>query len=238
MGTIANTDSTRAFAYLRVSTAEQATNGNGLQVQTDAIRHYCAEHGVDLAAIYRDEGVSGSNGLDDRQGLAEALAALEAGRAGALIVYRLDRLARDLGLQETILARLKRKGIAVISATEDVDSLSDDPTRTLMRQMLGAIGEYERAIIRGRMAGGLAVKRARGGYTGGQPPLGSVVLGHELVADPTEAATVQRIVELRQSGASYRHICSVLTAEGRRPKRGGPWHSAAVRKVYERVAGG
>ena len=107
----------------------------------------------------------------------------------------------------------------------------------LVRQVLGAIGQYERALIRERMAAGLDVKRRKGGYTGGRPPLGTRAVAGELVADPAEAATVQRIAELRAEGASYRQIVATLTVEGRTPKGGGAWHSATVRKVYERTAG-
>src|SRR5688500_10993235 len=110
------------IGYIRVSTAEQV-NGFGLEVQEKAIAEWCKREGVRLLAVHRDEGQSGSNGLDTRPGRAEALARCEAGEAQALVVYRLDRLARDLVLQETTIQRLQAHGVRVLSVTEpDVDS--------------------------------------------------------------------------------------------------------------------
>src|SRR3974377_1125906 len=93
---------TRALAYTRVSTEEQV-QGNGLEVQERAVRAFCKSQGLRLIDVISDEGVSGSNGLDTRIGLASSLARLEAAEADCLVVYRLDRLARDFVLQELLV---------------------------------------------------------------------------------------------------------------------------------------
>ena len=88
--------------------------------------------------VLADAGISGGNGLDSRRSLAEALARIEDHEATVLVVYRLDRLARDLLLQETIMERLGLGGGSVVSVSEpEIDS--DDPTRILVRQVLGAL---------------------------------------------------------------------------------------------------
>jgi site-specific DNA recombinase len=75
-----------------------------------------------------DEGISGSNGLNTRTGLAEVLTVVESGQVSGLVVYRLDRLARDLILQETLMVRIHEAGVEVLSVTEpDIDS--EDGTR-------------------------------------------------------------------------------------------------------------
>ena len=129
----------RVIGYTRVSTAEQVA-GFGLDVQAKAIRDHCRAHRLHLVALFSDEGQSGSNGLDTRQDLAKALALAESHQAEAIVVYRMDRLARDLLLQETLIARLQVAGARVISVTEpDMDG--EDATRVLVRQVLGAIGK-------------------------------------------------------------------------------------------------
>lgn len=219
----------RAIGYVRVSTAEQV-NGFGLDVQRKAITTYCREHGLRLTTTYADEGISGSNGLDTREGLAHALAALERHEADVLVVYRLDRLARDLMLQETTLARLRVAGAAVVSVTEpDIDS--DDPTRVLVRQVLGAIGQYERALIRGRVTAGQAAKRAAGGYAGGRPRYGWKAAGGELVPEPTEQAVITLAQQLRADGLSLREIGAKLTEAGHRPKVGERWSAIQVGRI-------
>ncbi|MGA8724219.1 MAG: recombinase family protein [Acidimicrobiales bacterium] len=219
----------RAIGYVRVSTAEQV-DGFGLDVQRDKIRAYCKEHGLRLVDVLADEGQSGSNGLEDRQGLAQALARIEAGDASALVVYRLDRLARDLILQETIHERLRSHGADVISASEPAIE-GDDATRVMVRQILGVIAQYERTVIRGRMMAGKAVKVARGGYGGGRPAYGFRASDGELVPDPGEEKLLAVVGKLRHNGLSYREIAAELTAKGYKTRRGGPWHPDQIRRI-------
>ena len=235
VGTVtANGRKRRAIGYVRVSTDEQ-TRKYGLDAQEHAITAHCRALGLRLVTIARDEGQSGSNGLDTRTGLAEALARLEAGDADILIVSRLDRLARDLLVQETILERLARRGRAVLSVAEP-DVTSDDPTRVLVRQVLGAIAQYERGVIRGRMLAGKAVKAAQGGYTGGAPRFGTRASNATLISDTDERAAVTIIMQLRHQGHSYRNIASELDLRRIAPRRSTRWHAAVVRRIAIREA--
>jgi DNA invertase Pin-like site-specific DNA recombinase len=180
----------------------------------------------------RNEGISGSDGLDERPGLAGALDELEQGTAGVLLVYRLDRLARDLILQETVLARVEAAGGRIVSVTEpDIDS--GDPTRVLVRQVLGALAQYERAVIRARMTAGIERKRAAGGYAGGRPGFGRCADGRgDLVADQQEQATIGLILQLRTGGASLRQVAAELEARGVTTKTGGTrWHPHTIARI-------
>lgn len=219
----------RAIGYVRVSTTEQV-EGFGLAVQEQAVRDYCRQHQFRLVGIESDEGVSGANGLDTRLGLARALATLESGDADVLVVKRLDRLARDLLVQETVLERLKQHGKEVRSVDE-ADISSDDPTRVLVRQVLGAIAQYEKGVIRGRMVAGKVAKRAAGGYTGGAPRFGRRAESRELVPNPAELETIERATALRNDGHSLREIAQVLEAEGRPTKRGKRWHPVTLARL-------
>lgn len=221
----------RVVGYTRVSTAEQV-NGFGLDVQECAIRDYCKAHGLRLVRVLSDEGQSGSNGLDNRVGLAEALAIAERGAVEGIVVYRLDRLARDLLLQETVMGRMRSAGAEVLSVTEpDIDS--ENATRILVRQVLGAIAQYERAVIRGRMMAGKAAKVARGGYGGGRPRFGFRAEGGTLVPDTEEQAVIALARQLRSDGLSLREIASRLDASGATPKAGGTWHPIQVRRILD-----
>ena len=105
----------------------------GYQDQEAAIRAYCKQNGLRLVSVARDEAKSGSNGLDTRVGLADALHALEAGTASVLVVDDYSRLARDLILQETTIQQLAAAGVRVVSVTEP-ESEGDQHTRDLIRQ--------------------------------------------------------------------------------------------------------
>lgn len=228
----------RVVGYLRVSTDRQAEEGSGLEVQQEAIEQWALSRGLDLVGFTTDEGISGSNGVETRLGLAEALEALREGRVQGLVVYRLDRLARDLVLQEQLLAEVWRMGCQVFStsAAEDAYLADDpaDPSRRLIRQVLGAVSEYERAIIALRLKAGRTRKAATGGYAGGRPPFGFKAVGKELVHDDDEQAVLQRVSELKELGMSLREIAAFLDREGYPCRTAARWHPSTIARLLQR----
>ncbi len=229
----------RVVGYIRVSTDRQADEGFGLAVQEQEIRRWCREHGHRLACLYRDEGVSGSNGLDTRLGLADALDALRNGSARGLVVYRLDRLARDVVLQEQLLAECRKINVEVFScSSSESDLLRDDPSdpsRKMVRVIMGSVADYERSMIGLRLSAGRRRKAQSGGYAYGAPPFGWAAIDGDLVVDESETATVRRIAELRAVGTSLRAIAQQLEAEGHAPRRGLHWHPKVIRAIIARM---
>ena len=227
----------RLVAYIRVSTDKQADEGLGLEIQEHAIREWARAQKARVVHVARDEGRSGNAEVIDRPGLAEALGYLRDGRADALVVYRLDRLARDLIPQEVLRSEILRMGgeLRSTSSVEDLHLREDptDPTGQLVRRILGAIAEYERAMIRLRMDAGKARKRDAGGYVGGQPPYGWSGHAGELVAVPREQETLARMKRWRRAGWSYQRIADTLNSEGI-PSRRGTWHRAAIARILAR----
>lgn len=221
-------------AYTRVSTAGQVTDGDGLETQADTITRWAEDHGHRIASWHTDEGESGSNGVATRAGLADALDAVTDG----LVVARLDRLARDLILQEQLLADVRRRGGRVYSCAPAEDAYLDDdpadPSRRLIRQVLGAVAEYERAMIRARMVAGARRKAAAGGYAYGSPPYGWKAQNRELVPVPHEQDQIAIITALAAQGCSLRQICATLTASGSRARRGA-WSPMTVSRILHRA---
>lgn len=224
--------------YVRVSTEAQADKGMGLHVQRDSIARWAANNGHTIAKWAEDAGESGSNGMERRTGLAEAFGCLgeRPRRVTGIVVARLDRFARELVLQETLLAEVRRLKGRVFSCAAGEDAyLEDDPgdpSRTLVRQILGAVSQYERAMIRLRLDAGMARKRAEGGYVGGGIPYGWEVVDAELREVPAEQ-DVLRIIDLaRRDGRSWRYISKMLNDLGVPTKRGGRWHENTVRRIH------
>ena len=141
-----------------------------------------------------------------------------------VLIEKLDRLARDLMIQETIIADLQHQGFQLISAAEP-DLLKDDPTRKLMRQMMGAIAEYEKAMTVAKLRVARERKRQRTGRCEGRKPY-----GHR----EGERETIERMKVLRREGRGYDSIAAILTAEGTTTRKGTPWHAAGVRRVLLR----
>jgi DNA invertase Pin-like site-specific DNA recombinase len=223
-----------AVGYVRVSTAEQVA-GFSLGDQRARIKEYAKANGLRLIATLSDEGISGSNGLETRQGLAEAIAHIEAGEASVLVVDKFDRLARDLLLSETVVGRIRATGSRVVSIQEP-DGGETDFTRDMVRQILGAVAQYERLVIRGRMMAGKAAKRAQGGYVGGQPGYGKAARDKTLVVNAAEAPIIEMVGRLRAEGRSYREIATALEEAGLRPRRASSWQPMVVRSIAMKAA--
>lgn len=227
----------RTLGYLRVSTDRQAEQGLGLEVQRAAIEDWSRSQRRRLVGITSDEGISGAAELVDRAGLASALGRLANGEAEELVVYRIDRLARDLILQEWLRSEVVRMGCELrsVSPTEDqyLREDPDDPTGQLVRRILGAVAEYERAMIRLRMRAGLERKRAGGGYVGGRPPYGWAAHRGALVPVEDEQHVLDRARRLRSRGASWRDVVAELEAAGARTRKGTPWSPTGISRAVE-----
>jgi DNA invertase Pin-like site-specific DNA recombinase len=226
--------------YIRVSTDRQAEDGFGPDVQKDAIRRWAKDDGHKIVGWFADEGVSGSNGLDSRRALPEAIELVRASRADGIAVYRLDRLARDLILQETLLREVRRLGGEVFSTFASEAAFladdPDDPSRKLIRQILGAISEWERSIIALRLRSGRRRKAEGGGFAFGSPPFGFKSVDGVLVADEDEQAVVASIRRWNVEGQSIRAISERLNAENVPTRRGARWHPTVIARLLQRTA--
>jgi DNA invertase Pin-like site-specific DNA recombinase len=131
----------KAVGYMRVSGKGQV-KGDGFARQEKAIRDYAKQNGFEIVRIYKERGVSGT--FENRPALAEMMYDIEEDPC-TIIIERIDRLARDLMIQETILSNVKKSGSDIISADMG-EKLDDDPTRKLVRQVLGAIAEYDKTM--------------------------------------------------------------------------------------------
>lgn len=140
------------IGYARISTAEQ-----------DPASQRRALAAAGCADIVEE---TGSGADRARPELARLLARLRPG--DTLVVARIDRLARSLSHLLEVMARLEARGAKFRSLGDPIDT--SGPSGTLILQILGAVAEFERALIRERTLAGLAAARARG-RVGGNPRL-------------------------------------------------------------------
>lgn len=143
-----------------------------------------------------------------------------------MLLERLDRVARDLMVQESIIADFKRKGLDVISVNEP-DLCSDDPSRVLMRQMVGAFFQYEKSSLVAKLRGAHVRMRASTGSCEGRKPYGS---------RDGEAKVISRILALRKVGAAMDTIAETLNVEGVAARSSGQWYGSTVRNILLRKA--
>lgn len=231
----------KVFAYLRVSSKGQV-DGDGFERQNEKITQFCAEHKLTIMRSVWEEGVSGttecllrpefSNMVRHIDNIAETnpTALIE-----AIIVERMDRLARDLMVSEVLLAECRKRNIKVFAADqgtlEDMASNSGDPTRVLIRQLMGAIAQWEKSVLVAKMRSARERIRERDGRCEGQKPFGST---------PDEAVTVLMIKNRFRTNDGlqlnpYTDITEYLNENGRPMRNGNKWNWRAVRRMCERL---
>jgi DNA invertase Pin-like site-specific DNA recombinase len=202
------TDASKAVAYIRVSTEEQHL---GPEAQLAAINIWANRYNVTVVAVHRDIGVSGGAPLADCPGLMTALEDLGVHGAGLLVVAKRDRLARDVMKAAMVEARAEALGARVTSAAGEGDGT--DPSAKLMRQIIDAFAEYERALIKARTTAALAAKKVKGERIGGIPYGFSDVDG-KLVPNEDERRVILEAKYLSSNGLSMRGICTKFANEG------------------------
>jgi DNA invertase Pin-like site-specific DNA recombinase len=224
----------KCFAYLRVSGASQ-TKGDGFPRQEEAIRDYAKVHGLQVVEVFREKGVSGT--VEDRPALARLMVSLEQNRHGVqtVIIEKLDRLARDLMVQEAIIRDFQKSGFNLVSAMEGPDLCGDDPTRKLFRQMMGAVAEYDKTMLVYKLKAARERARAKTGKCEGRKGYRDSEEGR---------AIIRKIRALRRKPKygrrrTWQEIADRLNAEGVLTLDGNTWTlyrvqqtaSASKRKV-------
>jgi DNA invertase Pin-like site-specific DNA recombinase len=195
--------------------------GDGFTRQGQAIEQYAKLNGITIVETFQEEGVSGTKELDDRPALQDLLAALKEGNVKVVILEKLDRLARDLMVQETILSDLMKQGFDVISVCEP-DLCSTDPSRVLVRQIFGAIAQYDRAMTVLKLRGARQRMKVREGRCEGRKAFG---------ARSGESQAIARMRELRSGGMAVDRIAEQLNIEGIPTRMGKGWHGMTVSRI-------
>ena len=208
-------------AYLRVSTEEQGESGAGLAAQQEAITRDVERRGWVLVETHTD--IASGKTRARRPGLADSLDAVHSGRAGTLMVAKLDRLSRSLIDFATIMAEAKDSGWNVVALDLGVDLST--PAGEFLASVMASMAQWERRIISQRTSDALAAIKREGRR-----------LGRPVALDPRTEAM---IVALRNDGHSYYSIAKDLNHRRvELPGGGRRWHSASVRAITERVARG
>jgi DNA invertase Pin-like site-specific DNA recombinase len=182
-----STTSMRVALYGRVSTIDK---GQDPEMQLRELREYCERRGWKIAEEYVDAGVSGSK--DSRPALNRLMADAHSRKFDTVLVWKIDRWGRSLKHLVTSLADLDAVGVAFVSLRDNLDL--GTPSGRLMMQLLGAMAEFERALIQERVKAGLRNAKAKGKRLG----------------RPRVFVSEHQIQMLRGMGVSWREIADEL----------------------------
>ena len=223
-------------AYIRVSTDNQCGDDKfGLDVQRKNIMDYCAANGMEIVKWFSDEGESGAK---ERPGFDEIVYGdVSNPPYEAVVVAKSDRVARDINIYFYYKMLLLKKDIKLISIAEDFGQFG--VFANMLEAFTLCVAEMERDNINKRTSGGRRVKASKGGYSGGQAPMGYKVQNGQLVVNEDEAMVVRKIFEWRDGGATLMSIVEELNDEGYHTRKGNKFVISTVqsivnnRKTYE-----
>jgi len=214
----------KALGYVRVSTDKQ---GISLEAQAEKIKAMSLVQGTELIdTIVDSESAKSLN----RPGMAKLLAMVDKGKVQAIIVAKLDRLTRSVKDLCELLERFERRGVALISVAESLDTGS--AAGRLVLNIMAAVSQWEREAIGERTRDALRHKRTNG------ERVGNIQFGYRLCADrrhvepdPGEQAVLTEIQNLRQSGQTLRGIAAALNHRALRTRRGSAWRLEHVARI-------
>lgn len=236
------------FAYIRVSSHEQATEDKfGMAVQLAAIQKYCATNNFELKEdhIFR-ETETGTN--DEREKLAKIFATAEKNKALGIVTHivcmKMDRLSRSLPglLKQTAKALVY--GVVLHSCEPgensylnlDTRSIDDfDPSEKFVRYILMATVEYDKDLINKRFRGGKKQKKAKGGFIGGKPPFGYRidVKTRDIVPDDSKTSAVRRVLMLHSQCLSITQIAMSMEHSHQGLQK---WTRLSVKRILDKRA--
>ncbi len=197
------------YGYVRVSTLQQANEGESLEAQLRQIKSYTELKGYSIPPenLITEKGVSGSLEFEKRPEGSKLFASLE--RGDVLVFSKLDRAFRNTRNALNTLHELKLRGVAVhfIDLGGDV---TNDGIGSVIFTILSAFATFERERIATRIREVKQVQKTEGKFLGGFTRFGYSVEGDKLVPNPDQQAIIKQMKEMRRRGMSLRRISKWL----------------------------
>jgi site-specific DNA recombinase len=211
--------------YVRVSTEEQAREGISLENQREKITLYCRMNDFELVGIEADEGISGKN--LNRPGVTRVLEMAKKKEVNGIVIYSLSRMFRSTIDALNTTKMLDKKGIALHSISEKLDTQS--AIGKFFFTLTASLAEMERNIISERTADAMQSMKATGKSTG-VVPFGFRLSADGVHIEPDEAeqVVISMIMKLRGRLYSYRGIAEELNEKGFRNRAGNRWRLESV----------
>jgi DNA invertase Pin-like site-specific DNA recombinase len=217
-----------AISYLRTSSAANVgADKDSDRSQREAIAAFAGRSGYKVVDEFYDAAVSGADHIDSRPGFAAMLERIESNGVRTIIVETASRFARDLMVQEVGHAKLRERGIDLIAADSPVSFIDDTPTAKLVRQVLGAISEFDKAMTVAKLRGARERKRREAGKCEGRKS--------HAERNPELVALAKRLYRQKPKGGrmSLRAISAELAMQGFLNENGRPFAAASIKSMLD-----
>jgi DNA invertase Pin-like site-specific DNA recombinase len=223
---LSNKELVKAVAYFRTSSATNVgEDKDSLKRQREAVAKFAKAAGYEIVAEHSDDAVKGSDPVDTRPGFAAMMTRVAGNGVRAILVETASRFARDLIVQETGWRMLRDAGITLIAADSPDAFLDDTPTAVMIRQILGSVSEFEKAMLVAKLKGARDRKKAFTGKCGGRKSYAE--------RSPEMVALAKKLARYSVDGRkrSLRRIAEDLEAKGHVTGDGKRYAATAVARM-------
>jgi len=216
----------KAVAYLRTSSAANVgADKDSEKRQRAAVEAYAEQAGYDIVETYYDAAVSGADPVDARPGFADMLKRIAGNGVRTILFETANRFARDLIVQETGWRFLQGLGVTLIAADSPDAFLDTTPTAILIRQVLGAVSQFEKAALVAKLKAARERKKAETGKCGGRRSVA------EMAPETVELARKLARYPVNRRKRSLREVAAELATAGHVTSKGTPYGATAIARM-------
>lgn len=216
-----------ACLYLRYSSSNQTEQS--IEGQMHVCQDFCKRHNIRIVEMYIDRATSASKDIEKRVEFLKMIKDSEKGNFNAVIVYKLDRFARSRYDSATYKYRLKRNGVQLISATENI---TQDPEGIILESVLEGMAEFYSAELSQKINRGMRESAMKHNSIGGAIPLGYKTVDKKLVIDETTAPIVREAFQMYADGESVAEICRTFNNRGYKTSKGTRFGKSSFTKIF------
>ena len=213
--------------YLRYSSDKQTEQS--IEGQERVCRAFCKQQKMTVIGKYVDRAASASKDIEKRIQFNKMIKDASKQNFEAVIVYKLDRFARNRYDSATYKAKLKQYGVKVISATENI---SDNPEGIILESVLEGMAEFYSKELSQKVTRGMRETALKCNSCGGYVPLGYHVENKKFVIFEPEAKIVREAFDLYANGHNFTEISNILNKKGYRTKTGAEFNKCSYSTLF------
>jgi len=213
--------------YMRYSSDKQTEQS--IEGQRRVCMDFCEKNGYEVVEQYIDRATSAFKDTDKRTQFQKMIRDSEKQQWQGVVVYKLDRFARNRYDSATYKAKLKKNGVRVISATENI---SENPEGVILEAVLEGMAEFYSKELSQKITRGMYESASKGKSIGGYSPLGYKNVNKKLVVDEAGAVIVKEAFRLYAQGKSMADICALFNSKGYRTAKGAEFNKNSFHSMF------